>query len=503
MEWYHRLVSWVIKKRIHQIEFFMKYPIDVQQEWFHKLIQLGKKTEWGKKYGYDSIKTIADYKAQVPIQTYESLLPYIERVRQGEKKVLWPNEIKWFAKSSGTTAGKSKFIPVSKESLEDCHYKGGKDLLSIYFHSHPDSQIFNGKSLVMGGSSQVSEMEASTYYGDLSAIIIEHLPYWVNFVQTPAKSLSLDPDWESKIDKMAEITAKQNVTNISGVPSWNLILLNKILEKTGADNISEIWPNLELYAHGGVNFNCYQSQFEKLIPNKQMSYLETYNASEGFFGIQDKFDGGKEMLLMLDYGIFFEFMPLDQLHEEHPKTLQLDEVSCFQNYAIIITTNAGLWRYMIGDTVQFTSLNPFRIKVSGRTKYYINVFGEELIEDNVNEALALACKRTKSSLSEYMLAPIFPDDTGKGGHEWVIEFNQEPKDLSLFTEILDNALKQVNSDYEAKRFKNLALQVPKIHMVKKGSFFEWMKRQDKIGGQNKVPRLSMKRDDLEDFLLYV
>lgn len=500
MEWYHKLVSWIIKKRIHQIAFFKQYPIEVQKEIYQKLLLKGRNTSWGEKHSYSKLSSIQDFKDAVPIQRYETLLPYIDRVIKGEKNVLWPSETKWFAKSSGTTAGKSKFIPVTKEALEDCHYKGGKDLLSIYFNANENSKIFDGKSLIMGGSSKTNQYNASSYYGDLSAIIVENLPYWINFVQTPDKSIALLPDWEEKISKMARITSEQNVTNLSGVPSWNLILLQKVLAHTGASNISEVWPNLELYAHGGVNFAPYQNQFKNLIANNSVTYLETYNASEGFFGIQDQFNDKKEMLLMLDYGIFYEFLPLSEMKSEHPATLQLDEVKLHEGYALIITTNAGLWRYMIGDTIEFTCLNPFRIRITGRTKYYINVFGEEVIEDNTNKAIQKACKLTNSIISEYTVAPIFPDSMGKGGHEWIIEFSRLPENKDYFIAVLDHALMEVNSDYEAKRFKNLALQLPQVHFAKAGTFYNWQLKNGKVGGQNKVPRLSMKRDVIEEIL---
>lgn len=496
MKFYHSIVSYIMKKRIHQIDFFKKYPCEVQKDVFWHLIHQAKNTEWGKKHRYNQIKSIADFKEKVAIQSYDSLKPYIERIRLGEQNILWHSEIKWFAQSSGTTAGKSKFIPVSKESLEDCHYKGGKDLMSIYLNHFPETTVLEGKSMVIGGSSSVNKYNAKSYYGDLSAIIIDNLPLWFSIVKTPSKDIALHPNWEEKINRMAEVVAKENVTNLSGVPSWNLILLQKIVEITGKKNILDVWQNLELYIHGGVNFEPYRKQYEALIPSENMRYYETYNASEGFFGLQDQ-KNSQELLLMLDYGIFYEFIPLEELHQAKPKTLQLQDVEIGKQYALVISTNAGLWRYLIGDTIVFTSLNPYRIRISGRTKYFINIFGEELIEDNANRALKIACEKTNAIMSEYMVAPIFPNAQGKGGHEWAIEFIEKPKDLAYFTEVLDNALKAENSDYEAKRFKDMALQLPKINVVKPKTFYQWLKQNQKLGGQNKVPKLSSNRKHLE------
>ncbi|MGB1018761.1 MAG: GH3 auxin-responsive promoter family protein [Chitinophagales bacterium] len=499
MKFYNSIISYIIKRRNHQIDFFKKYPLEVQNDLFHELIYKAKNTVWGKEHQYAKIKSIADFKNQVPIQNYDSLKPYIEKVRAGEQNILWHSEVKWFAQSSGTTAGKSKFIPVSKESLEQCHFKGGKDLMSIFLNHYPETNILDGKSMVLGGSSNISSYRAKSFYGDLSAVIIENLPFWFNLVKTPSKEIALHPNWEEKIDKMAQIVSKENVSSLSGVPSWNLILLQKVLEITGKENILEVWPNLELFIHGGVKFEPYKKQYEKLIPSLDMKYMETYNASEGFFGIQDQ-TNSKEMLLMLDYGVFYEFLPLEELGKENPKTIQLEDVEINTNYAIIISTNAGLWRYMIGDTIKFTSLKPFRIVLSGRTKYFINIFGEELIEENANNALKTACDKTNAISNEYMVAPIFPNENGKGGHEWLIEFQKKPKDLVLFTKILDEALQAENSDYEAKRFQNMALQLPKINIAEPGTFYKWLKTKGKIGGQHKVPKLSDKRIYLEEIL---
>ena len=438
----------------------------------------------------------------MPLQEYDDVKHWVDRLMKGEKDLLWPGEIKWFAKSSGTTSDKSKFIPVSRESLEECHYKGGKDMLSIYYHNRPDSLFFSGKGLVVGGSSQINQFRSDSYYGDLSAILMKNFPFWVEYRRTPELSIALLSEWEEKLEKMAKATAEEDVTNISGVPSWTLVLLKKILEIKGKKTIPEVWPNLELFMHGGVAFTPYLEQYRKLIPSPKMNYMETYNASEGFFGIQDEL-GKDEMLLMLDYGIFYEFIPMENFGNDQPKTLMLDEVETDKNYALVISTNGGLWRYIIGDTVMFTSLNPYRIKVTGRTKHFINAFGEELIIDNAEKGLKTACEKTEAIIKEYTAGPVFMGDEGKGGHEWLIEFERKPHNLDYFAEILDNALKSLNSDYEAKRHKGLALQEPKIHAVFEGTFYNWMKKRGKLGGQNKVPRLANDRKYLDDILSYL
>lgn len=496
MEIVNSVVSWVIKKRIHQIELFKSYPVEVQNEWLNKLFFAARNTEFGKKYGFADISSHADLINNVPVQSYESLQPYILRIKHGEQNVLWPNKINWFAKSSGTTADKSKFIPVSKESLEECHYKGGKDLLSIYYNANPESKLFSGKGIVIGGSSEVNQFSSDSYYGDLSSIIIKNLPYWAEYVRIPGRDIALMPEWEKKLEKMAEAGARENITNLSGVPSWNLILLKRILEITGKKHMLEVWPNFELYAHGGVSFRPYRKQYEELFPDERVTYLETYNASEGFFGIQDQFDSKEnDLLLMLDYGMYYEFMPMTEMGKEYPKTLSLAEVEKGVNYALIISTNAGLWRYMIGDTIEFTNLKPHRIRITGRTKYYINAFGEELIADNAEEAIKICQDKTGAIVHEYTAGPIFYEEGG--GHEWIIEFEKEPEDIDYFTELLDTALKSLNSDYEAKRYNDMNMLAPKVNNVPKGTFYRWMESRGKLGGQNKVPRLANDRKHLE------
>mgnify|MGYP001825792993 CR=1 FL=1 len=467
----------------------MKYPHEVQEEWFRKLIHAGRFTEWGDRFDYASINTVSDYRNRVPIQSYESLKPYIERLMQGEQRLLWNSEVKWFAKSSGTTSAKSKFIPVTAESLEECHFKGGKDLISIYCNNHPHTKLFNGKLLTLGGSHQVNSMTNESFYGDLSAILIQNLPYWIQLFRTPDISIALMDEWETKMDRMAKSTIQEDVTNISGVPSWTLVLLRKVLEITGKNDITEVWPNLELFTHGAVNFNPYRKQFHELISNPEMKYYETYNASEGFFGIQDQPES-EEMLLMLDYGIFYEFIPVEELDKENPTTKTLAEVEEGRNYAIVISTNGGLWRYKIGDTVTFTSTEPYRIKITGRTVSFINAFGEELIVDNADHAIMNASLATGASVEDYTAAPYFNDQEAGGGHMWYVEFNHEPNDLNEFGRKLDESLKELNSDYEAKRHKNMTLGPPVIKSLPKGTFYKWLKSKGKLGGQHKVPRLS-------------
>lgn len=493
------LFTWYMKKRVHQIELFMKYPLDVQEEWFHELITTASDTEWGRHYDYNSIDTPEQFKDRVPIQSYDTLKPYIERMLKGEQNILWPTEIKWFAKSSGTTSDRSKFIPVSEESLQECHFKGGKDLLSIFCNNRPNNQILTGKGLVLGGSHQINQLNEGSFYGDLSAVLIKNLPMWAEYYRTPAISIALMDNYEEKMDKMAEATIKENVTNISGVPTWTLVLAKKVLEITGKKNLLEVWPNLELYFHGAVNFAPYRDQFRELIPCDYMYYLETYNASEGFFGIQDQVNSD-EMLLMLDYGIYYEFLPLEDIDAENPKTLSLDQVELYKNYAIIISTNGGLWRYMIGDTVQFTSVYPFRIKITGRTKHFINAFGEEVIIDNAERAISQACKTTGAKFKDYTACPIYFKGANVGGHEWIIEFDRQPDNFEHFIDILDNTLREVNSDYDAKRFKDLALRRPQVHNAPQGTFYNWLKAKGKLGGQHKVPRLANDRKYVEEIL---
>lgn len=492
------IASWFLKKRFHQIELFLKYPNEVQQELLSNLIDISKDTEVGKKYDFSSIKSYKTFAERVPISSYEDIQEDIERARKGEPNIFWPKPIKWFAKSSGTTNAKSKFIPVSMDSLEDCHYAASKDLLCMYLNNNEESQLFTGKSLRLGGSKELYK-ENGTAFGDLSAILIDNMPFWAEFSSTPSNKVSLLSEWETKMAAIVDETIEENVTSLAGVPSWMLVLLNNVLDKTGKNNLFDVWPNLEVYFHGGVSFNPYIEQYRAILPKKEFKYYEIYNASEGFFAIQDQNYSG-DLLLMLDYGIFYEFIPMDTYGTKDEKVIPLSEVQLNKNYAVIITTNAGLWRYKIGDTVRFVSISPYRIKVSGRTKHHINVFGEELIIENAEDALKKVCKRTQAEIKDYTAAPIFMEGKEKGAHEWLIEFKTPPKDINYFSELFDNALKSLNSDYEAKRYNNMTLNKPKINVARENLFYDWLKKNNKLGGQHKVPRLSNTRQYIDELL---
>nr|WP_066756628.1 GH3 auxin-responsive promoter family protein [Crocinitomix algicola] len=495
---FNSLFSWFIKKRIHQIDLFKKYPFEVQNEVLMQLVFHGKDTEWGRQHNYDEIKSYADFQKAVPLTNYEVLSPYVSRLLKNEQGLLWDDEIKWFAKSSGTMRAKSKFIPVSKASLEECHYKGGKDLLSLYYNQIPDRKLYKGKHLILGGSAEINYLNADSYFGDLSAIILKNMPWWAELRRTPAKEIALMSEWEEKIEKLAETTIDQDIYILAGVPSWTLVLCNRILEITGKSHLREVWPNLELFMHGGVNFEPYRAQFKRLIPFDDMNYVETYNASEGFFGIQDDFSVN-ELLLMLDYGVFFEFIPMHTYQGTDSKTiLPLEEIELGVNYALVISTNAGLWRYIIGDTIRFTNKSPFRFVITGRTKSFMNAFGEELVVENAERAMQMACEGTGAEILEYTAAPIYMEGQHKGGHEWLVEFSKTPDDLRLFTRKLDEALKSLNSDYEAKRTGDLSLTMPLVRMVEKDTFSNWLKSKGKLGGQHKVPRLANDRGIVDE-----
>lgn len=496
---FNSVFSWFIKKRLHEIEHFKKQPIKVQDELLIDLIKRAKNTVFGKENHFENINDYESFKKNIPLQNYTTLKPYIDRTIKGEQNLLWPDNIKWFAKSSGTSTGKSKFIPVTKEAVDQCHYKGGKDLLGMYYKFHPETRLFNGKHLILGGSSQINYFNSKSYFGDLSAIIVKNLPWWCEWRRTPKREITLMDNWEEKLPLMVESTIKEDVMILAGVPSWVLVFLNEVLKHTGKTNIMDVWPNLELYMHGGVNFKPYQAQFEAIIKNKKMNYVQSYNASEGFFSVQDKVKAD-DMLLMLDYGIFYEFATLEELEKDEPTVVSLKDVKVDTNYAIIVSTTVGLWRYVIGDTVKFTSIKPHRIIVSGRTTHFLNAFGEELIIDNTDSAIIEACKKTNASFQEYTVAPIYMTENETGGHEWVIEFNEAPKDLDLFAQELDLALKNINSDYEAKRTGNLSIRAPKIHIAKTGLFYDWLKTKNKLGGQHKIPKLSNDRKILEEIL---
>lgn len=492
------IVTWFLKKRIHQMELFIKFPIDVQNEILLSLVNQAQNTEYGKKYNFSNIKNYKDFANQLPLNTYEDFEPLIERARKGEQNVFWPTPIKWFAKSSGTTNAKSKFIPVSPEALENCHFKAGKDMLCLYLNNNQDSQLFTGKSLRLGGSKQLYE-DNNTIFGDLSAIIIDNLPFWAEFSSTPSNKVSLMSEWNQKMLAIVEETRNVNVTSFAGVPSWMLVLFNKVLEQTGKNNLLEVWPNAEVYFHGGVSFEPYREQYKKLFPSDTFRYYEIYNASEGFFGIQDRNDHN-DLLLMLDYGIFYEFIPMETFGTSEQKIIPLSEVELHKNYAMVISTNSGLWRYLIGDTVRFTSLLPYRIKVSGRTKHHINVFGEELMVENTDKAIAVTAEVFNVEVVEYTAAPIFMEGKEKGAHEWIIEFKNPPESLEDFAETLDLNIQSLNSDYEAKRYNSMTLNRLKLHSAKSNLFYNWLKDKDKLGGQNKIPRLSNDRHYLEELL---
>lgn len=495
------IIKWFNTKRINQIELFKKYPAETQQETLYKLLASASSTEWGIKYDYKSVSSVMDYQSRFAVQTYEDLIPYVDRLQKGESDLLWPGKIKWFAKSSGTTSTKSKLIPMSRESLEDCHYRAAKDTLVFYTKNNPQTRIFTGKALTLGGSHRLSQFSNDSLYGDLSAILIENAPSWVEIIRTPKQKIALIEDFEKKLDLITKTTVGENVTSLSGVPSWYLTLIKYILAYTGKSNLHDVWPNLEVFFHGGISFTPYRELYRKLIPGDQMHYMETYNASEGFFGIQDDLLKS-DMLLMLDYGIFYEFIQSDTLDSDSPPALTIEEVESGVNYAIVISTNGGLWRYMIGDTITFTSTNPHRFRITGRTRNFINAFGEEVIIDNADKALDTACKATGAIILEYTGGPVYMGSDSRGSHEWLIEFEKDPSDIGKFTDILDDTLKSINSDYEAKRFKDINLVKPIVRPVPKGTFNSWLKSKNKLGGQNKVPRLSNDRVIIEELYNY-
>jgi len=493
------IINWVNFKRIYQIELFKKHPHEVQREALFQLLDEASNTEFGLKYNFKGIRTEKEFREQVPVQSYDDIKNTVERMMLGEKNLLWPGETKWFAKSSGTTNDKSKFIPVSKDSLEDVHIRGGRDVFAIYLKNYPDSGVLSGKALTLGGSHRVNSYNNNCYYGDLSAILIENIPFWTDFYRTPSTEISLIEEFQEKIEKIIEHSVDENVTSFAGVPSWYLVLLKRVLEVTGKNNILEVWPNLEVFTHGGVNFEPYREQYQKLFPGSGIHYMETYNASEGFFGIQDEPERN-DMLLMLDYGIYYEFIPMDEFRSNRLNAISLQEVEMDKDYAMVISTNGGLWRYLIGDTIRFTSRYPFKFVITGRTKHFINAFGEEVIIDNAEKAFRIACERTNAIISEYTGGPIYMTDNQKGAHEWVIEFEKEPDDLDHFIQLFDGALKTINSDYEAKRHRNLSLEMPHVQVAKKGLFYEWMKLKGKVGGQNKIPRLANNRQYLDQLI---
>lgn len=494
-----KIISRAFDSRLKEIDLYTSQSGDIQHRVLTRLLGEAANTEWGKKYDYKTIRNYNDFKNRLPIQTYEEVKPYVERMRAGEQNLLWPSEIRWFAKSSGTTNDKSKFLPVSKEALQDIHYRGGKDAAALYFRINPESRFFSGKGLILGGSLSPNLNSNHSMVGDLSAILIQNVSPAINFVRVPSKKIALMDEWESKIEAITNSTIHTNVTSLSGVPSWYLVLIKRILAKTGKQTLEEVWPNLEVFFHGGVAFTPYREQYKQVIHKPDMRYMETYNASEGYFGTQNDLSD-PAMLLMIDYGIFYEFMPLEEMDKENPQVYCLEEVELNKNYALIISTSCGLWRYMIGDTVKFASKNPYKFVITGRTKHFINAFGEELIVDNAEKALAKTCAVTGAQIAEYSAAPVFMNEQAKCRHQWLIEFAKMPDSIQKFAAILDATLKEVNSDYEAKRWKDIALQPLEVVTARKGLFHEWLAKKGKLGGQHKVPRLSNNREYIEDML---
>lgn len=494
----HFLVNRFLDSRIHRLDDHYRNSERKTEATLKMLLRYGKQTNYGKKRGLSQAYSYEKFVQCIPVNTYDSLKGDIDRMMHGEQNLLWPTKINWFAKTSGSAEDKSKFIPVSKEALVNCHYKAGKDILTIFRANRPQSDLFKGKGLILGGSHKIHDINSDCHYGDLSAILIQNISPFANHFRVPSKETALLGVWEEKIERLMAETLHRNITNISGVPSWMLVLMNRMLEQTGKGNIHEIWPNLRLFIHGAVSFEPYREPFSNLFPHPEMTYLETYNASEGFFGITDR-AGADDMLLFLDYGIFYEFVPAEE-YENPTNIIRLEDVEIGKNYAMIITTNSGLWRYMIGDTVKFTSKAPYRIKISGRTKHFINAFGEELMIENAEKAMQQACLKTQANIREYTAAPIFMKNTNGGGHEWLIEFDRSPNNMDEFALVLDNTLKQLNSDYEAKRTGNMTLQFPRVHVLPKGTFERWLKSKDKLGGQHKVPRLSNERKYVDEIL---
>ena len=471
----------------------------LQRQVLSRLVNRARDTEYGRYHHFVDLKTYEDFTSNVPINSYEELKADIDRMRHGERDILWPGRVRWYAKSSGTTSDKSKFIPVSPQGLQDTHYQGGTDAVVLYLHNHPESRIFDGRALILGGSHAPNYNLKHSLVGDLSAILIENINPLVNLVRIPKKETALLADFEQKRDRIAHEALHRNVSNLSGVPSWMLSVLTRVMELSGKQYLNEVWPNLEVFFHGGVAFTPYREQYRHLLPTDRMNYMETYNASEGFFGLQSD-PADPAMLLMIDYGVFFEFIPMDEIEKEQPTVVPLWGVQPDKNYAMVITTSSGLWRYMIGDTVRFTSTNPYKFIITGRTKFFINAFGEELIVDNAERGLAEACRQTGAIVSEYTAAPIFMDDHGKCRHQWLIEFSRQPADIEAFAAALGNALQQVNSDYEAKRYKDITLQRLELIPARQGLFNDWLKSQGKLGGQHKVPRLSNTRTFIEQML---
>lgn len=493
------LLGGVFKSRQTHIDAYTHNSEEIQRRVMTHLVQQGQRTQYGKTWGMNNVRTYEDFANRMPVTTYEELKGPIDRMRHGEADVLWPGVVKWFAKSSGTTNDKSKFIPVSADGLKNIHYKGGKDAVALYLRNNPKSKLFDGRSLILGGSHSPNYNVANSIVGDLSAILIENINPLANLVRVPKKSIALIPDFEAKREAIARQTLHANITNISGVPSWMLSVLVRVLELSGKNTLAEVWPGLEVFFHGGIAFGPYREQYHHLVGSSQMHYMETYNASEGFFGLQDA-PNDESMLLMLDYDVFYEFIPMDEFGRDNATIVPLWGVVPGQNYAMVISTSCGLWRYIIGDTVMFTSTQPYKFKITGRTKYFINAFGEELIMDNAEQGLAYACKTTGAEVLEYTAAPVFMDAEAKCRHQWLIEFSRQPSSLDAFARALDQRLQQLNSDYEAKRHKDITLQQLEVVVARPNLFNDWLKSKGKLGGQHKVPRLGNSRKNIDELL---
>ncbi len=491
-------ISRIARMRLNTIDQWMNDPVGTQRHVLQHLVTSAQYTEFGRRHGFNKTFTTRAFKQAVPISDYDCLKPYIERMMTGEENVLWNTPVEWFAKSSGTTSDRSKFIPVSQESLDENHFQGSKDAITLYYKNFPESDLLTGKGLVIGGSHQIGHLSENIQYGDLSAVLMQNSPFWGHWIRTPQLSIALMDEWENKLEALAKSTILENVTSVSGVPTWTLVLFKRILELSGRQTIKEVWPNLELYFHGGVSFVPYREQFERLVGGP-INYLDIYNASEGFFSVQVHPDEDG-MLLMLNHGIFYEFMPVEEYGNAHPKTVGLKDVIIGKNYAPVISTTGGLWRYLLGDTIQFTSTFPFRIKVSGRLKHYMNAFGEEVIVENSDKAIAIACELTGAIVTDYTAAPVYFSEHSNGAHEWLVEFEKEPVSLPVFIYELDTALRSINSDYDAKRYKEIALSLPLLQSLPAGTFIKWLRQRGKLGGQHKVPRLSNDRKYVEEIL---
>ncbi len=498
--------NWYYKMRYKEIEHIINNPHEAQSQVFKSLIEAAKHTEWGKKHGFSSIRTPKDFQNNVPVQDYESLKPYIKRMMDGEKDVLWHGQVEMFSKSSGTTSDKSKFIPVSQQNFKDCHIRGTWDTMTIIYDQIPDCSIFSGKNFIMAGNHSVYKPGLKTIYGDVSALMVKNMPKIARPFMEPDFDIVFRDDWESKIKLMVEVACKPDIgpmiKMVGGVPTWTIVFFRHILEHSGKSNMLEVWPNFEVYIHGGVNIEPYRKQFARFLPSDKVKYFEVYNASEGYFGTKLNLNDD-DMLLLLNNGVYYEFIPMDQWNDPNPKALTLEEVEVGKNYALLISTNAGLWRYLIGDTITFTSTNPYKIKITGRTKQFVNAFGEEVMVSNTDKAIAEACTEMNAIVSEYTVAPIYFKNSGKGGHEWLVEFEKAPNDLKAFNSLLDRKLQMINSDYEAKRYKDMALNELRLRPLPKGTFMGWMKHRGKFGNQNKVPRLANNRQYVDEILNFV